>query len=405
MEEDQVRKISVQDAEKLVNRSRTLSSRVASHNSRIAGERDSLAEEVKLVRQDILRAIKQTDDSSILAELKLAKAVLEGHGPGGDLLKLLKQPTPALLKLLLGQHCNVMTLQRKEAIKLKEEYHTFRDRSGVILFALASVLLLGLLRADAKRKAGEPFSLTPPFMVGVQAFLAWLLYFYTALALRENVLKVNGSSIRPWWIHHHYWAMITMALLLTLPVDSRAVQSFVRRFLWWSTFQGVVMMVQNRYQRRRMYTRIALGKNRAMDVVSGESSGGTGQLLFLYPLLFALQILQCWIGACMLSGTFLAVISPEGWLDPEAHESDLRGSRGVAVAGGLLIFMGVANFQNTVATIMEKRKRKPRPTSALQKESRKPSTNHNDKAKPCIDQAETTQMSAERREDGQPIAA
>lgn len=219
------------------------------------------------MRQDILRAIKQTDDSSILAELKLAKAVLEGHGPGGDLLKLLKQPTPALLKLLLGQHCNVMTLQvssfacsafgsllmpareglivqhrgrdcpkkpevqyalpyhvdmhghetschlrqacsmmpslrglprtvvqRKEAIKLKEEYHTFRDRSGVILFALASVLLLGLLRADAKRKAGEPFSLTPPFMVGVQAFLAWLLYFYTALALRENVLKVREAG-------------------------------------------------------------------------------------------------------------------------------------------------------------------------------------------------------------------
>lgn len=85
------------------------------------------------------------------------------------------------------------TMQRKEAIKLKEEYHTFRDRSGVVLFAFASVLLVGLLRADAKRQAGEPFSLTPPFMVGVQAFLAWLLYFYTALALRENVLKVRSS--------------------------------------------------------------------------------------------------------------------------------------------------------------------------------------------------------------------
>ena len=60
--------------------------------------------------------------------------------------------------------------------------------------------------------------------------------------------------------------------------------------------QGVVMMVQNRYQRRRMYTRIALGKNRAMDVVSGESSGGSGQLAILYPMLFALQLLQCWIG-------------------------------------------------------------------------------------------------------------
>ncbi len=67
--------------------------------------------QVKLLRQDIQRALKQADDSSALAELKLAKAVLEGHGPGGDLRKLLKQPTPALLKLLLGQHCNVMTLQ------------------------------------------------------------------------------------------------------------------------------------------------------------------------------------------------------------------------------------------------------------------------------------------------------
>lgn len=57
-----------------------------------------------------------------------------------------------------------------------------------------------------------------------------------------------------------------------------------------------MMILQNHYQRRRMYTRIALGKNRAMDVVSGESSGGTGQLVLLYPLLFGLQGFQCFIG-------------------------------------------------------------------------------------------------------------
>ena len=45
-----------------------------------------------------------------------------------------------------------------------------------------------------------------------------------------------------------------------------------------------------------MYTRIALGKNSAMDVVSGESSGGQGQLLILYPLLLALQLSQMFIG-------------------------------------------------------------------------------------------------------------
>jgi hypothetical protein len=37
---------------------------------------------------------------------------------------------------------------------------------------------------------------------------------------------------------------------------------------------------------RRRYTRVAVGKSRAMDVVTGESSGSSGQLLLLYPLLF-----------------------------------------------------------------------------------------------------------------------
>ena len=41
-----------------------------------------------------------------------------------------------------------------------------------------------------------------------------------------------------------------------------------------------------------MYTRIALGKSSAMDVVGGESCGSTGQLLLLYPMLFLLQGLQ-----------------------------------------------------------------------------------------------------------------
>jgi hypothetical protein len=48
-----------------------------------------------------------------------------------------------------------------------------------------------------------------------------------------------------------------------------------------------------------MYTRIALGKSSAMDVVGGESSGSAGQLLLLYPMLFALQGLQ--VRDCSLS--------------------------------------------------------------------------------------------------------
>jgi hypothetical protein len=65
------------------------------------------------------------------------------------------------------------------------------------------------------------------------------------------------------------------------------VYYFAEKFMVWSAFQALVMLVQNRYQKRRMYTRIAMGKNSAMDVVSGESSGSAGQLMVLYPLLFS----------------------------------------------------------------------------------------------------------------------
>jgi hypothetical protein len=112
-------------------------------------------------------------------------------------------------------------------------------------------------------------------------------------------------------------SILTVAVLLMLPVDSPSVQFTVNKFLWWAWWQSIVMILQNRwvhpwvqdcfracvwrlhkktegtcnsaysycmtsrYQRTRLYTRIALGKAMAMDVVSGESSGNFGQLLLL----------------------------------------------------------------------------------------------------------------------------
>lgn len=79
-------------------------------------------------------------------------------------------------------------LQRNDAIRLKEEYYGFLDRISIILFFFSSTLLLvDHFRQDAP----EQYSLTPPYMACVQVFLCWLLYVYTALALRENVLKVR----------------------------------------------------------------------------------------------------------------------------------------------------------------------------------------------------------------------
>ncbi|XP_074325737.1 uncharacterized protein LOC141663812 [Apium graveolens] len=64
----------------------------------------------------------------------------------------------------------------------------------------------------------------------------------------------------------------------------------VQLFLKWAIMQGIAMLLQNRYQRQRLYTRIVLGKAKRMDVVWGETAGVDGQLWLLCPILFTLQM-------------------------------------------------------------------------------------------------------------------
>ncbi|XP_025809054.1 transmembrane protein 120 homolog isoform X1 [Panicum hallii] len=134
--------------------------------------------------------------------------------------------------------------------------------------------------------------------------MAWLLFLYTSFALRENVLIVNGSDIRPWWIYHHYLAMVMALVSLTWEIkgqpDCYSKQKGVELFLRWAIMQGIAMHLQNRYQRQRLRTRIALGKAKRMDVVAGETAGVEGQLLLLYPVLFVLQGFEAYVGVLLL---------------------------------------------------------------------------------------------------------
>ncbi|CAL5323187.1 unnamed protein product [Camellia sinensis] len=98
----------------------------------------------------------------------------------------------------------------------------------------------------------------------VQLYQAWLLILYTGLALRENILRVKGSDIRPWWIKHHYFAMAMALISLTWEIerepDCSQKQRGVQLFLQWAIMQGVAMLLQNRYQRQRLCTHIALAR-------------------------------------------------------------------------------------------------------------------------------------------------
>ncbi|KAK4436158.1 Transmembrane protein [Sesamum alatum] len=312
----------------LVEQAKELQEIAASLISRTSREEESLRQRVASLDSRINSLRSSKHDDKLEEELVRARYVLSE----GDAAAFLPSKSNGrFLRMFLGP-INVRANRKDVKLKVKEEYNNFRDRTAYLFLCLPSLLLM--LRSwvwDGCLPA-----------LPVQLYQAWLLYLYTGLALRENILRVNGSDIRPWWIKHHYCAMAMALISLTWEIERgpgcAQKQRGVELFLRWAIMQGVAMLLQNRYQRQRLYTRIALGKARRMDVVWGETAGVQGQLLLLCPILFILQGFEAYVGVLLLK-TALAGFS-----------SDWQ----VITCGLLLIIMAVGNFANTVQTLMTK---------------------------------------------------
>ncbi|KAL3837988.1 hypothetical protein ACJIZ3_022579 [Penstemon smallii] len=320
------------EASRLVEQAKELQETASSLISRTSREEDALRQRVASLDSHInsLRSSVRTSKNAdkLEEELVRAKYVLSE----GDAAAFLPSKSHGrFLRMFLGP-INVRANRKDVQLKVKEEYNKFRDGTAFLFLCLPTLLLV--LRSwvwDGCLPA-----------LPVQLYQAWLLYLYTGLALRENILRVNGSDIRPWWIKHHYCAMVMALISLTWEIergpDCAQKQRGVELFLKWAIMQGVAMILQNRYQRQRLYTRIALGKARRMDVVWGETAGVEGQLLLLCPILFVLQGFEAYVGVLLLK-TAIDGLGLE-WQ--------------VITCGILLIVMAVGNFANTVQTLVTK---------------------------------------------------
>lgn len=93
-------------------------------------------------------------------------------------------------------------------------------------------------------------------------FCRWLYHHYCAMgmALVSLTWEIKGQ---PNCVQKQVLLRV-ISLLCKLKVNLRTevnhLQRGVHLFLQWAMMQGVAMLLQNRYQRQRLYTRIALGK-------------------------------------------------------------------------------------------------------------------------------------------------
>lgn len=75
-------------------------------------------------------------------------------------------------------------------------------------------------------------------------------------------LKDNQTVLRSRFLFFFFFPLILTTTCFFLSVNNQFdnLQRGVQLFLQWAMMQGVAMLLQNRYQRQRLYTRIALGK-------------------------------------------------------------------------------------------------------------------------------------------------
>ncbi|ETO09627.1 hypothetical protein RFI_27749 [Reticulomyxa filosa] len=124
----------------------------------------------------------------------------------------------------------------------------------------------------------------------------YLFYYYTSLAIRENILKQNGSRIDYWWIVHHYITLFVSLLFLVnlTPTHPAVVTGGVYLIDYFMLWQGIVIVLQMRYQEKRHYVRKALAKKNAMDVRTTEviDERPHGDFEFLVPALYITYFFQ-----------------------------------------------------------------------------------------------------------------
>ncbi|XP_060067391.1 ion channel TACAN-like [Ylistrum balloti] len=166
------------------------------------------------------------------------------------------------LSIILGQ-VNVSLLNKADKFAYKEDYHHL-----YITMPQQVYLIYGGRWLDA-----------------LHNFL--LVWYYCTLTIRENILVVNGSRIKGWWVTHHFISTVCAGIALIWP-DGYSYQSFRTQHVIFSLYLSMLYVLQYFYQKGSLYRLRALGKGHEMDItVEGFMSWMWKGISFILPFLFA----------------------------------------------------------------------------------------------------------------------
>lgn len=192
-----------------------------------------------------------------------------------DMQLLMPATGGMFVELFLGS-INVRFARKSERMAFKQEYEKLKMKLAPI-FVVTCVLCLYF----------EDYR-----WLHMSLQLA-LSCYYVTLAVRENILRANGSNIRAWWVIHHYFTMMQGVLLLTWP-DGESYARFRRPLHTFGLYNSVLMIFQTRYQMARLYTLRSLGMANEMDVASSDSTQihWSETMRLLLPLIVLGQFMQ-----------------------------------------------------------------------------------------------------------------
>lgn len=183
---------------------------------------------------------------------------------------------PRLLRFTLGGDLQVALLTDRARLTYKQSYERFKMTLTGTFGVLSLVLLL-------MGRRGMLWEILPMLL---------LVFLYSSLSIREQILCHHGSRMPFWWILHHHLCVVQALLLLCWTVQGAPTVSLRKEILLFGVYVALVQCLQYRYQMARLYTLRAVSRVPLMQMTTESASVHVAnrRLMLLLPFILLVHV-------------------------------------------------------------------------------------------------------------------